>query len=80
MRAFSYAQPGTTSEALEILNEHTGQAAVLAGGTDLLSLMKDSVVSPGCGRECEGDLGAFRDQPPGQTPANRRHDDSHGPH
>ena len=46
MRAFSYAQPGTTSEALEILNEHTGQAAVLAGGTDLLSLMKDSVVSP----------------------------------
>ena len=46
MRAFSYAQPGTTSEALKILNEHRGQAAVLAGGTDLLSLMKDSVVSP----------------------------------
>ena len=46
MRAFSYAQPGTTSEALEILNEHRGRAAVLAGGTDLLSLMKDLVVSP----------------------------------
>ncbi len=46
MRAFSYAKPGTTGEALKILNEHRGQAAVLAGGTDLLSLMKDSVVSP----------------------------------
>ena len=46
MRAFSYAQPGTTGEALKILNEHRGQVAVLAGGTDLLSLMKDSVVSP----------------------------------
>jgi xanthine dehydrogenase YagS FAD-binding subunit len=46
MRAFSYAKPGTTSEALKILNEHRGQAAVLAGGTDLLSLMKDSVVAP----------------------------------
>ena len=46
MRAFSYAKPETTSEALKILNQHRGQAAVLAGGTDLLSLMKDAVVSP----------------------------------
>jgi xanthine dehydrogenase YagS FAD-binding subunit len=46
MRAFSYARPGTTAEALKILDEHGGEAAVLAGGTDLLSLMKDSVVSP----------------------------------
>ena len=46
MRAFSYAKPGTTGEALKILDQHRGQAAVLAGGTDLLSLMKDAVVSP----------------------------------
>ena len=46
MRAFSYAKPGTTGEALKILDQHRGRAAVLAGGTDLLSLMKDAVVSP----------------------------------
>ena len=77
MRAFSYAKPGTTGEALKILNEHRGQAAVLAGGTDLLSLMKDSVVSPAVVVNVKAILGAFRDQPPGQTTANRRHHDSH---
>ena len=46
MKAFSYAKPGTTGKAIKILNEHRGRAAVLAGGTDLLSLMKDAVVSP----------------------------------
>ncbi len=46
MRAFSYAQPKSTGDAVKILNESMGKAAVLAGGTDLLSLMKDSIVTP----------------------------------
>ena len=80
MRAFSYAQPGTTSEALEILNEHTGQAAVLAGGTDLLSLMKDSVVSPAVvvNVKAISELSGISRQ--GRHLRIGRHDDSHGPH
>ena len=46
MRAFSYAHPKSTGDAVKILNESMGKAAVLAGGTDLLSLMKDSIVTP----------------------------------
>ncbi len=46
MKAFSYAQPKSTGEAVKILNGARGKAAVLAGGTDLLSLMKDSIVAP----------------------------------
>ena len=43
MRAFEYANPTTRQQAVELLS---GEAAVLAGGTDLLSLMKDDVVAP----------------------------------
>lgn len=46
MQSFSYANPETTKEAVELLRQKGTQAALLAGGTDLLSLMKDSVVSP----------------------------------
>ena len=46
MQSFSYASPKTTKEAVELLGQKGTQAALLAGGTDLLSLMKDSVVSP----------------------------------
>ena len=46
MQSFSYAKPQTTKEAVDLLHQEQGQAVVLAGGTDLLSLMKDSVVSP----------------------------------
>ena len=45
MRAFEYASPTTTKQALSLLGTSSG-AAVLAGGTDLLSLMKDDVVHP----------------------------------
>lgn len=44
MEAFAYASPRTIAEAVALL-EREG-AAVLAGGTDLLSLMKDGVVAP----------------------------------
>ncbi|HJT00994.1 MAG TPA: xanthine dehydrogenase family protein subunit M [Terriglobales bacterium] len=43
MRAFEYTTPSTRQQAVELLS---GEAAVLAGGTDLLSLMKDDVVAP----------------------------------
>jgi xanthine dehydrogenase YagS FAD-binding subunit len=43
MRAFEYTRPTTRQQAVELLS---GEGAVLAGGTDLLSLMKDDVVAP----------------------------------
>jgi xanthine dehydrogenase YagS FAD-binding subunit len=46
MRAFEYASPATKEQAVGLLGTSWGQAEVLAGGTDLLSLMKDDVVHP----------------------------------
>jgi len=46
MQAFEYANPTTVSEAVKALAVTGGSAAVLAGGTDLLSLMKDGVETP----------------------------------
>jgi xanthine dehydrogenase YagS FAD-binding subunit len=46
MRAFEYASPATKEQAVALLGSTWGQAEVLAGGTDLLSLMKDDVVHP----------------------------------
>ncbi len=46
MQAFEYASPATLKEALSLLGTKWGEADVLAGGTDLLSLMKDYVHTP----------------------------------
>ncbi len=46
MRAFDYANPTTVSDAVKALAVEGGSAAILAGGTDLLSLMKDSLETP----------------------------------
>ena len=46
MRNFEYARPETEAEALELLSEHNGNTAVLAGGTDLMSLLKRDVIQP----------------------------------
>jgi xanthine dehydrogenase YagS FAD-binding subunit len=46
MRAFEYASPATKEQAIALLATTWGQTEVLAGGTDLLSLMKDDVVHP----------------------------------
>jgi xanthine dehydrogenase YagS FAD-binding subunit len=46
MQAFEYVSPTTLQSAIHLLAEAKGGAAVLAGGTDLLSLMKDRIVSP----------------------------------
>jgi xanthine dehydrogenase YagS FAD-binding subunit len=41
MQAFAYASPSSLNEAVALLQAQWGETAVLAGGTDLLSLMKD---------------------------------------
>ena len=46
MRSFEYASPETEAEALELLAEHGGNTAVLAGGTDLMTLLKRDVIQP----------------------------------
>lgn len=44
MQAFEYASPATLKEALGSLGNSWEDASVLAGGTDLISLMKDHIV------------------------------------
>lgn len=46
MEPFEYAQANTKQEAIGLLGSHWNDAAVLAGGTDLISLMKEYVVTP----------------------------------
>ncbi len=46
MQAFEYAKPATLKEAFGLLGAQWGEADILAGGTDLLSLMKDYVHTP----------------------------------
>ncbi|HXW55075.1 MAG TPA: FAD binding domain-containing protein [Candidatus Cybelea sp.] len=41
MDAFAYANPSSLHEAVALLDTKWGQTAILAGGTDLISLMKD---------------------------------------
>ncbi len=46
MQAFEYANPTTVQEAVGLLGKTWQEANLLAGGTDLLSLMKDYVQTP----------------------------------
>ncbi len=46
MNRFEFAQPNTLDQALGLVAENAADTAVLAGGTDLLSLLKDFVVEP----------------------------------
>jgi xanthine dehydrogenase YagS FAD-binding subunit len=46
MQAFEYANPATLQEAAGLLATSWGQTDLLAGGTDLLSLMKEYVHTP----------------------------------
>jgi xanthine dehydrogenase YagS FAD-binding subunit len=46
MENFEYANPSTVQEAVGLLGSKWGQADVLAGGTDLISLMKDHLHTP----------------------------------
>jgi xanthine dehydrogenase YagS FAD-binding subunit len=46
MQAFEYANPATVQEAVALLGAGWGETDVLAGGTDLLSLMKEDLHTP----------------------------------
>jgi xanthine dehydrogenase YagS FAD-binding subunit len=46
MNSFEYANPTTTKEAIGLLAAQWGESEILAGGTDLLSLMKNYVATP----------------------------------
>jgi xanthine dehydrogenase YagS FAD-binding subunit len=46
MEKFSYASPKTVKEAVALLNSNPGEVEVLAGGTDLISLMKEYLATP----------------------------------
>ena len=46
MRAFEYASPKQKQQAVGLLGPQWDNAEVLAGGTDLLGLMKDDIVHP----------------------------------
>ncbi len=46
MKAFEYAAPREEAEVLGLLSDRWGQTEVLAGGTDLVALMKKMIVTP----------------------------------
>jgi xanthine dehydrogenase YagS FAD-binding subunit len=46
MRPFEYVSPNNKAQAVNLLAATWGKTEILAGGTDLLVLMKDDVVSP----------------------------------
>ena len=46
MKAFEYASPVSKEQAVSLLGSKWGETEILAGGTDLLSLMKDYLTMP----------------------------------
>jgi xanthine dehydrogenase YagS FAD-binding subunit len=46
MKAFEYAAPRRESDLVGLLSPRPGETAVLAGGTDLVGLMKKMIVTP----------------------------------
>jgi xanthine dehydrogenase YagS FAD-binding subunit len=46
MQAFDYSNPKTLAEATKLLSNKWGEADILAGGTDEISLMKDYIHTP----------------------------------
>jgi xanthine dehydrogenase YagS FAD-binding subunit len=46
MKNFEYAAPRSEAEAVELLSSGAGATEVLAGGTDLIGLMKKMIVTP----------------------------------
>ncbi|MGC1372056.1 MAG: xanthine dehydrogenase family protein subunit M [Candidatus Sulfotelmatobacter sp.] len=46
MRAFEYVSPNNKAQAMSLLATSWDKTEIIAGGTDLLALMKDHIVSP----------------------------------
>jgi carbon-monoxide dehydrogenase medium subunit len=47
MKKFDYLKPKTLDEALSLLNQHGKNAAIIAGGTDVMVMIKQKTMSPG---------------------------------
>ena len=45
-QVFEYERPGSLGKALKILRKYGDGARVLAGGTDLITLIEEDLVSP----------------------------------
>ncbi len=48
MNPFEYLEPANVNEALSMLDQWKGDAKIIAGGTDLIPLMRDKIVVPKC--------------------------------
>ncbi len=46
MKSFEYAAPKSVKEATALLSEQWGETEILAGGTDLLTSLKQEIISP----------------------------------
>jgi len=46
MKPFEYYKVGTVAQAVSLLSKHQEKAAILAGGSDLLGMMKDRLEGP----------------------------------
>ncbi len=46
MKSFEYSAPKTTKEATALLSEKWGETEILAGGTDLLTSLKQEITAP----------------------------------
>ena len=46
LKEFNYLTPQTVAQAVSLLGTYKGEARVIAGGTDLVALMKDRAVTP----------------------------------
>lgn len=46
MKAFEYAAPRTEADVVKLLSSEPGHTEILAGGTDLVGLMKKMIVTP----------------------------------
>jgi xanthine dehydrogenase YagS FAD-binding subunit len=46
MRPFEYLSPNNRTQAISLLGSTWGSSEILAGGTDLLALMKDDILAP----------------------------------
>jgi xanthine dehydrogenase YagS FAD-binding subunit len=46
MQSFEYVSPTDAKQAFSLLSANWGQTEILAGGTDLLALMKEDVITP----------------------------------
>jgi xanthine dehydrogenase YagS FAD-binding subunit len=65
MEAFEFAQPGSAHEVVKLLAAKPDSSEVLAGGSDLLARMKDSISAPArvVGLRNAHDLGGLTYQP-----------------